>query len=308
MKVNKMLVFSEDRAVLYSLCTGAEKMARKAGAILLGKKEEAEAAASYVSEVFWMGEKEEGSMVEDYVTAAAEVIHAEKPEVVLIGSSRRGKCFAGRLAVQTGGYVITDPTSLKVSESGQLEGTRMIYGGAARMSSHAKSGLMIVLLGSGMFEAEALERAGTIHILEGKPVKNGLRVISSRKKTEERVNLAAARYIVGVGRGVGSKENIAHAEALAEKINGELACSRPVAEGENWMAKNRYIGVSGVTVKPEVYFACGISGQVQHMVGVNEAGTIIAVNKDKNAAIFKHCDLGIVGDMNQILPKMTKML
>lgn len=176
------------------------------------------------------------------------------------------------------------------------------------MSSHAKSGLMIVLLGSGMFEAEALERAGTIYILEGKPVKNGLRVISSRKKTEERVNLAAARYIVGVGRGVGSKENIAHAEALAEKINGELACSRPVAEGENWMAKNRYIGVSGVTVKPEVYFACGISGQVQHMVGVNEAGTIIAVNKDKNAAIFKHCDLGIVGDMNQILPRMTKML
>ena len=97
-------------------------------------------------------------------------------------------------------------------------------------------------------------------------------------------------------------------EALAQKMGAELACSRPIAEGEKWMPKNRYPGVSGVVVKPEVYVACGISGQVQHMVGVNEARVIIAVNKDKNAPIFKHCDYGIVGDLNKVVPALTQLL
>ena len=129
-----------------------------------------------------------------------------------------------------------------------------------------------------------------------------------RSAQEERVNRTAAKRIVGVGRGVGAEEKIAALEELAEKIGAEMACSRPIAEGEKWMPKNRYLGVSGVVVKPDVYVACGISGQVQHMVGVNEARVIVAVNKDKNAPIFKHCDYGIVGDLNKVIPALTELL
>lgn len=91
-------------------------------------------------------------------------------------------------------------------------------------------------------------------------------------------------------------------------MGAELACSRPIAEGEHWMERERYIGVSGVMVKADVYLAAGISGQIQHMVGARDSRVIIAVNKDKNAPIFRFADYGIVGDLYKVLPALTKAL
>ncbi|WP_226963138.1 FAD-binding protein [Sutterella seckii] len=113
---------------------------------------------------------------------------------------------------------------------------------------------------------------------------------------------------VGVGRGIAKEADLALADALAKAIGAEVGCSRPIAEGEHWMERERYIGVSGVLLKGDVYVALGISGQIQHMVGVNDCGTIIAVNKDKNAPIFNYCDYGIVGDIYKVLPELTKAL
>ena len=120
------------------------------------------------------------------------------------------------------------------------------------------------------------------------------------------MNLAAAKVVVGVGRGLEREENLSLARDLAAAIGGEVGCSRPVAEGEKWMPRETYIGVSGVMIKPELYIACGISGQVQHMAGVNQSRVIVAINKDKSAPIFKQCDYGIVGDLSVVLPALTK--
>ena len=98
------------------------------------------------------------------------------------------------------------------------------------------------------------------------------------------------------------------AAALAAKLEAELACSRPIAEGVNWMPAERYLGVSGATIKPELYLAVGISGQVQHLVGVNHSKVLVAINSDKNAPIFAHADFGVVGDLYQVLPELTKSL
>lgn len=98
------------------------------------------------------------------------------------------------------------------------------------------------------------------------------------------------------------------AEQLAAAIGAEVGCTRPIAEEEKWMDKARYIGVSGVMAKPELYIGIGISGQVQHMVGVSSARTIIAINSDKNAMIFNQCDYGIVGDLKTVLPALTAKL
>ncbi|OJR24902.1 nitrogen fixation protein FixB [Escherichia coli] len=113
---------------------------------------------------------------------------------------------------------------------------------------------------------------------------------------------------VSVGRGIGSKENIALAEQLCKAIGAELACSRPVAENEKWMEHERYVGISNLMLKPELYLAVGISGQIQHMVGANASQTIFAINKDKNAPIFQYADYGIVGDAVKILPALTAAL
>lgn len=114
--------------------------------------------------------------------------------------------------------------------------------------------------------------------------------------------------MVSVGRGIGSKENIAIAEELAKEIGAEIACSRPVAENEKWMEHERYVGISNLMLKPDLYLAVGISGQIQHMVGANGSQTIMAINKDKNAPIFQFADYGIVGDVMKILPALTRQL
>jgi len=97
-------------------------------------------------------------------------------------------------------------------------------------------------------------------------------------------------------------------EAFAKAIGAEIGCSRPIAEGEHWMERERYIGVSGTQLKADIYIALGISGQIQHMVGAADCGVILAVNKDKNAPIFKDADAGIVGDLYKIVPELTRAL
>ena len=96
-------------------------------------------------------------------------------------------------------------------------------------------------------------------------------------------------------------------EALGAKLGAEIGCTRPIAEEEHWLARNRYIGVSGISVRPNLYMALGISGQVQHMVGVSDARLIVAVNKDAKAPIFQNCDIGLVADMNKVLPQLTEL-
>lgn len=114
--------------------------------------------------------------------------------------------------------------------------------------------------------------------------------------------------LVKIGRGLTKQEDLEMVYAFAAKLGAEVGCSRPIAQGENWMAISRYIGVSGVMLKPDIYVALGISGQVQHTVGVRDAKIIIAVNKDKNAPIFKQCDYGIVGDIYKVVPALTELL
>lgn len=137
---------------------------------------------------------------------------------------------------------------------------------------------------------------------------SGVRLRSRAPKTEQKVDLTAVSVVIGVGGGIGSVENVGVAAGVAKAISAELACSRPIAEGVGWLPKSRYRGVSGAVIQPDVYLALGISGQVQHMVGVNGATTIVAINKDKTAPIFPHCDLGLVADLSAVLPTLADQL
>ena len=130
----------------------------------------------------------------------------------------------------------------------------------------------------------------------------------SQARQSNSVDLDKARLVVSVGRGIGSKENIALAEQLCKAIGAELACSRPVAENEKWMEHERYVGISNLMLKPELYLAVGISGQIQHMVGGNGAKVIVAINKDKNAPIFNYADYGLVGDIYKVVPALISQL
>ena len=114
--------------------------------------------------------------------------------------------------------------------------------------------------------------------------------------------------MVGIGRGLKTKDDLALIDSLAGAADAEIACSRPLAEGLDWLGRDRYIGCSGWNLSPEVYFAIGISGQLQHMVGVRGAKTIVAINSDPNAPVFAEADYGLVGDLYQLVPAITEAL
>ena len=122
------------------------------------------------------------------------------------------------------------------------------------------------------------------------------------------VDLNTADVVVAAGRGFGAEEDLQMARDLCDKIGGGLGCSRPLTEGVNWLPTEVYVGVSGLMLSPKVYIAAGISGQMQHMVGCNRATTLFAINKDKNAPVFKQCDYGLVGDIKTVLPALVAAL
>ena len=122
------------------------------------------------------------------------------------------------------------------------------------------------------------------------------------------VDITAASKLVSVGRGFRKQEDLKLAEDLGSGLGAELACTRGIAEDDHWLPIERYIGISGQTVKPELYVAVGLSGQVQHMVGCRESKTIVAINNDERSPIFEAADYGIVGDLYEVLPLLTAAL
>ena len=137
---------------------------------------------------------------------------------------------------------------------------------------------------------------------------DGATVVSSDKAGSQATNLAAAKRIVACGRGFREEADLHIAHDLAAQLGAELACSRPLAEGVSWFEKKLYVGISGAQVSPELYIAVGISGQLQHVVGMNKSQTVVAINSDSDAPIFEQADYGIVGDLYAVLPELTKAL
>ena len=297
MKLKKAIVFSTNASNIASLCWGANSLAQESVAIVLGTESQAKEAAAWAGKVLWLGEKAPEAMAESYTGAVAELLKKEQPELLLMGCGTRDRCIAAKLAVRLGAGVITDASSLELDDSGAVLAKRNVFGGAAQATVKAL-GLGIVLTGGG-FEETAPAASGNVEKVEAQPEDMGIRLLASAAKQEESVDIAVAKRIVAVGRGLGAQENLAGAE---------MGCTRPIAEEQHWMSRSRYIGVSGATVKPELYVALGISGQVQHMVGASSSKIIVAINKDAKAPIFQDCDLGLVADMNKVLPKLTELL
>ena len=150
-------------------------------------------------------------------------------------------------------------------------------------------------------------RQGHVRELPSPPT-SAIKVIERKVKEREEKDISEARVVVCVGRGMEKKEDLAIARQLAEVLGGEIGCTRPIAEEFHWLPEELCIGLSGVQVKPDLYFGVGVSGQVQHVTGIRNAKVIAAINKDENAPIFKAADFGIVGDLYDVMPKLISEL
>ena len=205
--------------------------------------------------------------------------------------------------------MLADAKELDLS-SEVTNGVSMIYGGGANLKQSAKGDLTLVVLGFGVLDKPEELKAGAGKAVEVSYVEPAWNITLSDEQQRESasVNLAAAKKIVSIGLGIANKEDISMVKELADALDAELGCSRPIAEGLEWLPKECYIGISGVFVKSDLYLAVGVSGQVQHMVGLKDAKILAAINKDANAPIMRQCDYGIVGDLYEIVPALAKKL
>lgn len=304
MKVTRAVVYGEAVSAYPELCAGARELADEVIALVIGSARDAEAVAQLGVPVQLLTRSEE-LRLDDYWPAVCGLLGELAPQLVLLRASTRVRALAGSLAVTTGMPVASDPAAISPEDSGMAY--RLVrYGGATQQESLAPG--VIAVVGPGLFPPAPVAEGGSVAVLDIEVATGPVRRIARAPRTEESVDLTAADVVIGVGRGIGSPENLERAAAAARALGAELACSRPIAEGLGWLPKSRYLGVSGATIRPEVYLALGISGQVQHLVGVNGARTIVAINKDKAAPIFAQCDLGLVADLEAILPVLAERL
>lgn len=183
----------------------------------------------------------------------------------------------------------------------------MYFGGLAANKQKATGAKVYTVAGTAFADAEATGSDDVETIAYAAPEK-ALVLRGTKAVPREGADLTKCDVVVGAGRGFAEEADLQMARDLCAKVGAELGCSRPLAENVDWLPRNLYIGVSGLQLAPKAYIALGISGQMQHMVGVQGADTIIAVNKDQNAPIFKQCDYGIVGDIYKVLPALIEAL
>ena len=294
----KACVIAETPGAARALCAGARTMADDVVLVAPG----VEAVTGVADKAVHIDVPTDRSLDDAYASVNA-VVDDEDPTVVLVEPTRRMKVIAGRLAAHRGTAVITDV----IEFDGDLA-TTMYFGGVGQRKSKATGPVAIYTVGAGVFDSAAATGTDIVEEAPFDVPAHSLRVVETKDLPKSDVDLVAADVVVAGGRGFAEEADLQLMRDTAAKLGGECGCSRPLAEGVDWMPREAYIGVSGVMLSPKVYLGIGISGQMQHMVGVNRAGTLFAINKDKNAPIFKQCDYGLVGDLKDVLPKLAAAL
>jgi len=288
------------------LVVAARTISAEVTAVVAGRRATAESvAAAGVDRVLWLGEPAEGTPVEAYAPDVARTVADAAPGAVLGSSEGAGRVMLGAIAALLQAPVLSGVTALE-RDGDRIGVMRSVFGGIAERRDLVTGGPAVIALAGGEI-SDPTGLAVPVEEVTANALTTG-RLTGLRPKEKAPVNLRAARIVVAVGRGLKAKDDLALITDLADAIGGELACSRPLAEGVHWIAKDRNIGISGQQIAPELYVAIGISGQLQHMVGVRDADVIVAVNSDKDALIFKQCDYGIVGDLYTVVPALTAAL
>jgi len=247
-----------------------------------------------------------------YVKVITELVLDNKPEIILIGATPTGRDFAPRVAKKLNAGLTADCTGLDINlVTRNLLQTRPTFGGNIMATIITPSSRpQMATVRPGIFKRIHREKPNVqirkIHFefTEKDSVSKIVKVIN---KERTHVNLEEAEIIIAGGRGVGSKEGFKIIEALAETLGAELAGSRITVELD-WLDADRQVGQTGKTVSPKLYIACGISGAIQHVVGMQNADIIVAINKDPNAPIFNIAHYGIIGDLHEVIPVLIEEL
>src|SRR6202165_3059693 len=245
-----------------------------------------------------------------FVAALKQFISAQQPKLVLMPHTYQVRDFVPKLATAMGRTVISDCVGFKYENAKLVLTRQMFQGKLAADVSFASDGPWFATFQNGAFRGDKAEAGTSAAPIETVTVEIADSAIRTKpqevfKEAKQAVDLTQAEIIVAVGRGIKEQKNIEIAKQLADALGGELAASRPICDA-GWLPMERQVGSSGQTVSPKLYLALGISGAIQHIVGMKGSKNIIAINKDAEAPIFEIADVAVVGNLFDIVPALTE--
>ncbi|MDO8140084.1 MAG: electron transfer flavoprotein subunit alpha/FixB family protein [Candidatus Brocadiales bacterium] len=306
-----IFTFSEDyETALEILAKGreiADSLRLELAAISIGKHDDIEDTYIFcgADKVYSIDSELHADIVVDCLCS---LINQYKPELLLIGGTRLGKEVAPRIAQKFGVGCAMDCIDFSLEQE-KLIVKRFVLGGRFIATQRFLRKPQIVTVSPRRF-GKRLDTARTGEIIKTtlKLAEPRVHILEIKDKTSQMLRIEEVDIIVSAGRGVKRKDDLKLIESLAKVLGGAVGCSRSVAADLKWLPEEHWVGLSGHRVKPKLYIAIGISGQVQHIAGMRDSKTIIAINSDPNAPIFKACDYGIVGDLYEIVPKLIEIL
>lgn len=244
---------------------------------------------------------------EDYLPTLLEKAKTEQPQLILLSTSRRCRDLAARMAAALDAPCISDAKKMTLSDN-TISAEVMVYGGLAMKAVSTQAPIILATISAQTYEAQAADTSKSGNVTPLAAAQGPAKVTARQPRVAQTVNLGEATKVVGVGRGVAEQSELAIVENLAKKIGAEIACTRPIAEFYKWLPEERYLGVSGQVIKPQIYLAVGVSGQTQHYYGVRDTKTIVSINKDPDALMNLNADYYIVGDFKEVIPALEKAL
>ena len=297
----------------------ADANKEKVVAILLGKgiKDQAKTLIAHGADKVLVVDNDllENYLTEPYTEAITQIIKEQKPSILLIGATTIGRDLGPRVSARNITGLTADATKLEISddEAHEFRMTRPAFGGNLMATilcknnrpqmSTVRPGVMQKLTPDAKRKGEVVDYKIKFDTKKIERVK----IVKTVKQKKTVADIAEAKVLISGGRGVGNKEGFKKLKALADELGGEVSSSRAMVDA-GVMEQSRQVGQTGKTVRPNLYMACGISGAIQHLAGMEESDLIIAINKDKFAPIFSVADLGIVGDLHKIIPMLTERL
>lgn len=287
------------------------QIGQSVGAIVIGASTEStakEAAAKSIAKVARVEHALLNRYTSDgYTVALHQFFTSEKPDYVLFPHTYQVRDFAPALAARMNQVLISDVIAI---EDGPVFTRQLLQGRLTGNYRHQGDGTCLVSVQAGTFRADALV-SGSAEITVFQPTIEESQIRTKPgepfRGTAQTVDLGSAPLIVSVGRGIKEQDNLPIVQELAEALGAELAASRPICDS-GWLPMERQVGSSGQTVSPKLYLAVGISGAIQHLVGMKGSQCIVAINKDSDAPIFEVADYGIVGDLFEVVPALTEAL
>jgi len=248
--------------------------------------------------------KGQNHAAESYSGAIAKLLTDQDASAFLVGATVRGRDIAAQVAAKIESGLISEAGNVTFS-NGKIRASRFMYGGLTEQIE--EGGLMtVVTVPAGKYTASDNRPEKSVVVSMTVDTDPRIRVTGSSPIVKEGADLSKAKRIVCVGMGFDKKEDLAVAETLAKVLGAEVGCTRCIAEDRGWMPAETYIGISGAVVKPDLYLALGVSGQIQHTFGVRDSKIIVGVNNNEKATIFGVSDYGIVGDLYEIAPLLVE--